>query len=102
QRSYRGGTLITPSQPVCKGASMTARNQHPSDAAALGRALADLSRGDDYTRGVLDLLVLLGLVEPGEGGFQPGGEVSAMVIASLRAHLADGVRVGLHWDDLDA
>ncbi|HQE18813.1 MAG TPA: NUDIX domain-containing protein [Aggregatilineales bacterium] len=81
---------------------MTALNQHLSDTASLDRALADLTRADDYTHGVLDLLYLLGLVEPGEGGFQPGGEVSAMVIASLQAHLADGVRVGLHWDDLDA
>lgn len=71
------------------------------DVVSLVRALGDLTPDDDYARGVLDLLGLLGLVEPSADGLQPGGEVASMVLASLRAHLADGVSVGLRWNDLD-
>ena len=58
-----------------------------------------LHAGSDYARGVLDVLRLLGLIS---GHDAPSDEVAAMFIESLRAHLADGVVVGLRWGDLDA
>lgn len=61
-------------------------------------ALAGRHPSSDYTRGAHDLLHLLGLLD--ERG-QPSGEVSALLLDSLRAHLMDGVSAGLNWDDLD-
>ncbi len=69
------------------------------DRAALEAALHTLHAGSDYARGVLDVLRLLGLIS---GHDAPSDEVAAMFIESLRAHLADGVVVGLRWGDLDA
>lgn len=69
------------------------------DRAALEEVLHTLHARSDYGRGVLDLLRLLGLVS---GRDAPADEVAAMVIGSLRAHLLDGVVVGLRWGDLDA
>lgn len=71
----------------------------PIDREALDAALRDAEAGSVppgscYTRGVHDLLRLLGLIPP--------GEVGTLVIASLRAHLADGLPAGLAWDALDA
>jgi 8-oxo-dGTP pyrophosphatase MutT (NUDIX family) len=69
------------------------------DRAALDAALRDLVPVSGYARGVRDVLHLLGLL--GTDG-APAGRVPAMLIDSLRAHLADGVTVGFAWDDLDA
>ncbi len=82
---------IPPSQPLW-----------PIDRAALSAVLATLTPRSAYARGVLDLLHVLGLVRSGEDGASPADEVAAMVLDSLRAHLADGVPVGLPWGDLDA
>jgi 8-oxo-dGTP pyrophosphatase MutT (NUDIX family) len=68
----------------------------------LADALAALSADDDYARGALDVLRLLGLVEEQDNGFEPAGEVSAMFIHSLLAHLRDGLPFRFEWDDLDA
>jgi len=68
----------------------------------LAAVLADLLESDAYARGALDVLTLLGLVTRGSGGAKPSGEVAAMALDVLRAHLADGVIAGLDWDDLDA
>lgn len=65
---------------------------------ALTRALSGSDTGGEYARGVQDVLRLLGLTA---GDDQPTGEVAGMVIDSLRAHLRDGVPVGLAWNDLD-
>ncbi|HEC22915.1 MAG TPA: hypothetical protein ENI95_08360 [Chloroflexi bacterium] len=69
---------------------------------ALTAALRDLAAGSEYARGVLDVLSLLGLVAPQGERSVPTGKVPRMVLDSLRAHLQDGVTVGLRWDDLDA
>jgi 8-oxo-dGTP pyrophosphatase MutT (NUDIX family) len=61
-------------------------------------ALREPGGGGDYARGVQDVLWLLGLTAA-DGA--PTGEVAGMVIDSLRAHLRDGVTVGLAWNDLD-
>lgn len=68
----------------------------------LSLVLADLSPADPYARGALDVLALLGLVTRRSGSLEPTGEVAAMALDVLRAHLADGVTAGLAWDDLDA
>ena len=68
----------------------------------LSAVLADLSPDDDYARGALDVLALLGLVTGGAGPAEPSGQVAAMALDALRAHLADGVTAGLDWEDLDA
>jgi 8-oxo-dGTP pyrophosphatase MutT (NUDIX family) len=68
----------------------------------LADVLTTLSAESSYARGALDVLRLLGLVEALGAGFEPAGEVSAMFLASLRAHLRDGVRFGFDWDDLDS
>jgi 8-oxo-dGTP pyrophosphatase MutT (NUDIX family) len=72
----------------------------PIDRAALAAALAGAWQGSDYERGVCDLLRLLGWLED---GLPPDAneDVRAMLIGSLRAHLEDGVAVGLDWNDLD-
>lgn len=72
------------------------------DADALARVLADLSPRGAYERGVLDLLRLLGLVDGPPGELRASDEVAGLLLSSLRAHLADDVRVGLRWGDLDA
>jgi 8-oxo-dGTP pyrophosphatase MutT (NUDIX family) len=72
------------------------------DRERLADALAALSAESDYAQGALDVLHLLGLVEDRGGSLEPAGEVSALVLNSLRAHLRDGVRFGFDWDDLDA
>ncbi len=69
------------------------------DRAALEDVLHTLHAGSDYARGVLDLLRLLGLIS---GRDAPADEVAAMFMESLRAHLLDGVVVGLRWGDLEA
>lgn len=75
----------------------------PARPSSLDAALRDLQPTAEYAQGVLDVLSLLGLVRAAGGGaVAPAGEVAAMVIASLRAHLADGVSVQLAWDDLDS
>lgn len=68
----------------------------------LKAVLAGLSPDDAYARGALDVLALLGLVTVGDGPARPAGEVSAMALDVLRAHLADGLAAGFAWDDLDA
>jgi 8-oxo-dGTP pyrophosphatase MutT (NUDIX family) len=60
--------------------------------------LRELDGSSDYARGVQDVLRLLGLTAA-DG--KPTGEVAGMLIDSLRAHLRDGVVVGLAWNDLD-
>lgn len=74
------------------------------DREALDAALRDLAPdSDDYARGVLDVLRLFGLVErTARGSVTPSDDVAGMFLSSLRAHLADGVRLGLRWGDLDA
>jgi 8-oxo-dGTP pyrophosphatase MutT (NUDIX family) len=72
------------------------------DRRSLADALAALSAQSDYAQGALDLLRLLGLVEDRDGVLEPAGEVSALFLASLGAHLRDGVRFSFDWDDLDA
>jgi 8-oxo-dGTP pyrophosphatase MutT (NUDIX family) len=72
------------------------------DRRSLADVLAALPAGSDYARGALDVLRLLGLVEDRGEDFKPAGEVSAMFLASLAAHLRDGVRFSFDWDDLDA
>src|SRR5574341_299293 len=75
----------------------------PNNADALSSSLATLDPSSDYSRGVLDMLALLGLIRLEEDGRAvPADKVAAMVLDSLRAHLADNVVVGLRWDDLDA
>ncbi len=64
-------------------------------------ALRRPNRETPYARGVADLLTLLGLLREGPPA-GPSGEVAGMVLASLAAHLRDGVTAGLSWDDLDA
>jgi 8-oxo-dGTP pyrophosphatase MutT (NUDIX family) len=70
--------------------------------ADLAGVLDSLSAETDYARGALDVLAVFGLVTLDAGRAEPAGMVAAMVIDSLRAHLTDGVSVGLHWDDLEA
>src|SRR5574341_1546684 len=75
----------------------------PNNADALSSSLPTLDPSSDYSRGVLDMLALLGLIRLEEDGRAvPADKVAAMVLDSLRAHLADGVSVGVRWDDLDA
>lgn len=64
--------------------------------------LKDLSAADDYARGALDVLALLGLVTRAEDAARPAGDVAGMALDVLRAHLADGIAAGIDWDDLDA
>jgi 8-oxo-dGTP pyrophosphatase MutT (NUDIX family) len=64
--------------------------------------LAALSAESEYAQGALDVLLLLGLVEERDGGVEPAGEVSALFLRSLLAHLRDGARFCFDWDDLDA
>ena len=71
------------------------------DPRALAQVLDDFQPADGYARGALDVLHLLGLVEHTAGTAKPANAVTGMVLDSLRAHLTDGVRVGLRWDDLD-
>lgn len=71
------------------------------DIEALGEALEDPSQASSYVRGVTDLLRLLGLLRDEDGRAAPADEVAGMVLDSLRAHLRDGVTVGLAWGDLD-
>lgn len=72
-----------------------------SDPAALDAVLDVLAPAGDYARGVLDLLRLLNLTAgPGDRP-EAADEVAAMLLASLRAHLADGLPVGIDWGDLD-
>lgn len=62
--------------------------------------LADgASPSSDYERGVRDVLHLLGLVNDED---RPSGEISAMVLNSLRVHVQDGVQVGLDWNSLNS
>ena len=75
----------------------------PFDTAALREVLSNGKAGSDYMRGARDMLVLLGLLRQAEDGASaPAGEVSEMVLASLAAHIADGIPVLFDWDDLDA
>jgi hypothetical protein len=67
----------------------------------LSAVLANLSCHSDYAQGALDLLVLLGLVHIEDGRAVSVDAVTAMMIDSLKAHLADGVTVGVCWSDLD-
>lgn len=67
----------------------------------LAAVLDALSTGSDYAQGALDVLALLGLVHLDDGRAGPTDPVAAMLIGSLRAHLADGLAVGLRWGDLD-
>lgn len=75
--------------------------QHQPDTSPLAGVLDELAHSSDYTRGVLDVLRLLGLIRMEGNEARPAGKVPAMVLNSLRAHLQDGVTVGLNWDDLD-
>jgi hypothetical protein len=68
----------------------------------LAGVLHDLSAGSEYAQGALDVLALLGLVTLNAARAIPVNDVAAMALGSLGAHLADGVTVGLRWDDLDA
>jgi 8-oxo-dGTP pyrophosphatase MutT (NUDIX family) len=77
-------------------------SQLPPDQHRLAEVLAALSAQSGYAQGALDVLRLLGLVEEREGGIEPAGEVSALFLHSLRAHLRDGVRFCFDWDDLDS
>lgn len=72
-----------------------------SDPAALDTALGGLQPIDDYARGVLDVLRLLNVTAGPIDQLQAADEVAAMLVASLRAHLADGLPVGIEWGDLD-
>jgi len=73
-----------------------------SEAPDLDDILQSLEANTPYARGALDVLRLLGLVRLAGGKFEPADEVAGMLIDSLRAHLADGVAVGIDWGDLDA
>jgi 8-oxo-dGTP pyrophosphatase MutT (NUDIX family) len=64
----------------------------------LAAALNDLSEDAEYARGVRDLLSLLGITD----ARQPSGRVAGMLIDVLKAHLADGIEIGLDWENLDA
>ncbi len=68
----------------------------------LAAVLEALSVGSDYAQGVLDMLALMGLIRWEDGRAVPTDHVAAMVLASLQAHLTDGLSVGLSWGDLDA
>ncbi|MBN1122870.1 MAG: NUDIX domain-containing protein [Anaerolineae bacterium] len=68
----------------------------------LNDVLESLEADTPYARGVLDVLRLSGLVRLAGGKLEPADEVAGMLIDSLRAHLADGVVVGIEWGDLDA
>ncbi len=81
---------------------LNAGNIFNTDRDLLDHVLRDLMPSSDYACGVIDLLCLLGLARRRQDGLAPSGEVAAMVIDSLRAHLAEGVSVGLPWNDLDA
>lgn len=70
-------------------------------ATRLAAVLDTLSAGSAYAQGALDLLALLGLVHLEDGRAVPVDPVAAMVIGSLRAHLADGVCIDLPWGELD-
>jgi 8-oxo-dGTP pyrophosphatase MutT (NUDIX family) len=71
------------------------------DVEALKAALDARAPTSEYARGVVDLLRLLGLLHDADGHLAPADEVAAMILDSLRAHLRDGVAVGLRWGDLD-
>lgn len=73
----------------------------PSTDGRLDAVLDTLSAGSEYAQGVLDVLALLGLVDLKDGRAAPADAVAAMMVSSLRAHLADSVSVGLSWGDLD-
>jgi 8-oxo-dGTP pyrophosphatase MutT (NUDIX family) len=102
ERRVEGYTLRTsePQQAVMKPSHP---DPHlPPDRERLADVLAALAADTDYARGALDVLRLLGLVEDRGGSLEPAGEVSALFLHSLRAHLRDGVRFCFDWDDLDA
>mgnify|MGYP000316808197 CR=1 FL=1 len=63
-------------------------------------ALRGLAPSTPYARGVLDVLRLLNLVRADSAG--PTGEIAGYVLASLGAHIEDGVAVCFDWNDLDA
>jgi len=69
-------------------------------ASALQTVLLSLKPDTEYARGALDLLALMGLVTPG-AAFSPSGKVAQMALDALQAHVADGVAVGIAWEDLD-
>ncbi|NDJ54479.1 MAG: NUDIX domain-containing protein [Chloroflexi bacterium] len=54
---------------------------------------------DDYSQGVQDVLRLLGWMD---AAGQACGDVTAMLLASLRAHAAQGLTAAHDWEDLDA
>jgi 8-oxo-dGTP pyrophosphatase MutT (NUDIX family) len=62
---------------------------------ALLAALADPRPDTPYARGVRDALRLLGLLQDDD---RPTGEITGMVVDTLRAHLQDGVTVGFDWE----
>lgn len=61
-------------------------------------ALRNLAPSTPYARGVLDALCLLGLIAA-DGA--PSGEVAGYVLASLAAHVEDGIALRFDWNDLD-
>ena len=75
--------------------------QSKSGGQTLSSVLRDLAPDTDYASGVLSILCLLGLVHDNGEKMRVSGEVSAMLLDSLLAHLHDGVTVAMNWDDLD-
>lgn len=68
----------------------------------LKTVLRDLTDSTPYARGAIDVLRLLGLVGVEEGDAAPTGEVAALLLVSLAAHLEDRVVVGFDWNALDS
>lgn len=64
--------------------------------------LHSLFRDSDYAAGILDTLVLLGLVHIKGDRAAPSGKVAGMALDVLRAHLADDTPIALDWENLDA
>jgi 8-oxo-dGTP pyrophosphatase MutT (NUDIX family) len=65
---------------------------------SLRDVLESLQGQDDYARGVMDALALLGLVKLTGEGARPTGELAGWALAALRAHLADRLAMNPNWN----
>lgn len=65
---------------------------------SLVQILESLEPSTDYAQGALDVLALLGLIEPSGNKIAPTGEIAGMLLGSLRAHLLDAQVCQFGWN----
>jgi len=62
------------------------------------KEMVNPSEPDGYAAGLLDALLMFGLVELRAGAAHPAGERAGLFIRSMAAHLSDGLPLALDWE----